>query len=198
MSIVTILAGVIGLLLIVGAAVFKKLITDEMAAYVPVLSARLVRSAASKLPEEWRERYEQEWRGEVASYRDRRISGFIYALRVRLSVHSLVSALDVRTPDLLSPVDTGARSVMPSDVAARIIQGLLERTALPGSPWHDIQNDLADNDFDVTDELQRIDRNYAEGLNRARQPIANRPGMLSRMREYERLWSAARSWRVRR
>lgn len=197
MSVVPILLGAIGVLLLIGTAVLKKLITDEVTAYVPALSARLVCSAARKLPERWRERYEQEWIGEVASYRDRRISGFAYALRIRLSAQSLASVLDLRAPDFSPSADTPPPAVMSPTAAAPIIAALVSRTEPPQSPWEEVHEDMGTDDFDVTDELEQIDRTYAEQLGRARSPMADRPGVLDRMRRYHELWTAARFWPAR-
>lgn len=57
MAILTILEGILG-----------KLAADEIKAWLPVLSRRLLHLAISRLPEEERERYREEWEADLLSY----------------------------------------------------------------------------------------------------------------------------------
>lgn len=128
MILVTILFAGAGLLLMLGVAVIKKLMTDEMAAYIRVLSARMVRSAASELPEDWRERCERKWLGKLASYRDRPISGLVYSVRVRRSARAPAYVLDATAPDVIAPVEPSPQSLIPPDSVGRIINRLVALT----------------------------------------------------------------------
>jgi hypothetical protein len=55
---------VLAILAILGAALSKQL-TDEFKSWTPWITNRLILRSISKLPEEYRERLEEEWRGDV-------------------------------------------------------------------------------------------------------------------------------------
>jgi hypothetical protein len=49
----------------IGAAVMSRLLADEFKAWSPWIVERLIRRAIAKLPDECKERYDEEWRGHL-------------------------------------------------------------------------------------------------------------------------------------
>jgi len=83
-----------GLFFVVVGAVAKSLLTEEARAWLPYLSQRFIRSAARHLPDEDRDRYEEEWLAEVAAWSDRPLSALARAAHIRWNAREMRASLD--------------------------------------------------------------------------------------------------------
>lgn len=86
--------GVVAIVGVIVAAVTQSLLVDEARAWLPHLSRWLVQRAAHRLPEEQRERYQEEWLAELASWSDRPISAVARAAHIRWRSRAMRLSLD--------------------------------------------------------------------------------------------------------
>lgn len=87
----------LGGLVVVVAAVAKSLLSDEARAWLPYVSQRLIRSAARQLQDAERNRYEEEWLAELATWSDRPLSAVTRAAHIRWNAREMRASLgDVR------------------------------------------------------------------------------------------------------
>lgn len=92
--------GLVAIASVVVAAVAHALLVDEARAWLPHVSRWLVRRAARRLPEEQRERYEEEWLAELASWSDRPISAVGKAAHIRSRARAMRLSLDGYEPQV--------------------------------------------------------------------------------------------------
>jgi hypothetical protein len=108
-----------------------KLSGDEVAGWLPVWSNHFLESAVAVMAPEYRDRYREEWKAELASFRDRKLSGFRFAWRLRRRARSVNAVLaenegldNVFEPE---PVQATRRPLDP-DAIAEIVQRVVERS----------------------------------------------------------------------
>lgn len=120
-----------GLLFTILTAVLAKLGGDEVSGWLPVWSNHFLKSAVSVVAPEYQERYREEWKAELAAFRDRRLSGLRFAWRLRRRAKSVNAAL-VENEGLGSVFEsepmptTGAP--LDADTIAEIIQRVVDRS----------------------------------------------------------------------
>jgi hypothetical protein len=105
MMIDAVVLGGLALCVLTVVAVVKKLVVDEVTGWITPLSERIIRAAASRLPAQTRQRYEEEWLAELATLRDRRLSGVWVALSLLRGAHAMGSALEESLALSESPPD---------------------------------------------------------------------------------------------
>jgi hypothetical protein len=120
-----------GVFFSVASAVLAKLSGDEVSGWLPVWSNRLLDSAVSRVPPEHQNRYREEWKAELAAFRDRKLSGLRFAWRLRRRARRVSAAL-VENDGLDSvfesePQPISRRPLDPSTIAS-IVQRAVERT----------------------------------------------------------------------
>lgn len=122
---------IVGVLFTTLTAVLAKLSGDEVSGWLPVWSNHFLESAVSVVAPEYQDRYREEWKGELAAFRDRKLSGLRFAWRLRRRAHSVNAALvendgfgDVFEPE---PVPTASRP-LDADAIAEIVRRVVERS----------------------------------------------------------------------
>lgn len=123
---------ILGIVLAVVTAVLAKLSGDEVSGWLPVWTNSLLESAASVVPAEHRDRYREEWKGELAAFRERRLSGLRFAWRLRRRARSVSVALVENAGigevfEQAEPAPTGSRPLDPEAIA-EIVRRVVERT----------------------------------------------------------------------
>lgn len=78
-----------GAIVAAAVAIVYSLLADEIRAWAPHLARKVVRSAAARLPDAERERYERDWLAEIAAWEDRPLSALGKALHIRFRVRSI-------------------------------------------------------------------------------------------------------------
>jgi hypothetical protein len=145
-------------------AVTQALIVDEVRGLIPYISRLIVQRAVLELPEEFQERYAEEWLAELTAFRDRRLSGLVYAIGVRTAARSTGSELEAAL-DAEPERDSirGENSASDPVAVAEFIAGLVERSASYQSGWEDAFETLRAALRDATevdDELNRIHQEW--------------------------------------
>jgi len=120
-----------GALFTILTAVLAKLSGDEVSGWLPVWSNHFLESAVSVVAPEHQDRYREEWKAELAAFRDRKLSGLRFAWRLRRRARSVNAALaendslgNVFEPE---PVPTTGRP-LDADAIAEIVQRVVERS----------------------------------------------------------------------
>ncbi len=159
-SIITlvVVGGVMALVL----AAAKQLAVDEMCGLVMSLSRFLVVCAVKALPCE-RDRWQQEWLAELSAFEQegRRVSAFLWAAgHLRGARMMSAEAKAVAAGRDLFVESDGPTVQLDSKVIAEIVQRLVEKSAvIPHSP---LGHKSAD--YDVVDEIARINARFAQLL----------------------------------
>jgi len=130
--------GVAGGLLVMLAAIAQSLLVDETRAWLLHVSRWLVRSSARRLPEDQRERYEEEWLAELATWKDRPISGMAKAAHIRWHARALRISLREDVGVRVPLVDRSLACLLLAVVAPTF--ALIAAAIRQGSPgpvfWH--------------------------------------------------------------
>jgi hypothetical protein len=124
----------LGVFVAVATAVLAQLSGDEVSGWLPVWSNHLLESAVSLVPIEYQDRYREEWKAELASFRDRPLSGLRFAWRLRRRARcvsdvladneTLGQMLEAAEP---APADGGPRP-LEADAIAEIVRRVVERS----------------------------------------------------------------------
>jgi lipopolysaccharide/colanic/teichoic acid biosynthesis glycosyltransferase len=95
------------------AAALLGLIVNELYGWLPWLGARLVRRAARFLPDEYRERYEEEWLAELQALPTRGLASVFFAVSTLVGAPKTARALSgsYRSPILRRALDLSASSL---------------------------------------------------------------------------------------
>lgn len=120
-----------GVLFTVLTAVLAKLSGDEVSGWLPVWSNHFLESAVSVVAPEYQDRYREEWKAELAAFRDRKLSGLRFAWRLRRRAKSVNAAL-VENDGLgnvfeSEPATTSGRP-LDADAIAEIVQRVVDRS----------------------------------------------------------------------
>jgi len=120
-----------GLVFAVVTAVLARLSGDEVSGWLPVWSNHFLEAAVAAVPEEYQDRYREEWKAELAAFRDRKLSGLRFAWRLRRRAKSVNAALsenqglgNVFEPESI-PV---GKSPLDPDAIAEIVQRVVDRS----------------------------------------------------------------------
>jgi hypothetical protein len=123
---------VIGLIFTILTAVLAKLSGDEVSGWLPVWSNHFLESAVSVVAPEYQDRYREEWKAELAAFRDRRLSGLRFAWRLRRRARSVNAALaesdglgNVFEPE---PIPGADRRPLDAETIAEIVRRVVERS----------------------------------------------------------------------
>jgi hypothetical protein len=142
MTIGALLLGGLGLCLLVVLAVVRKIVVDEVSGWITPLSERLIRAAVNRLPPQRRRRYEAEWLAELATLRDRRLTGALLAVSLFRGARAMGSALEeVSAPP---PDETVSQRTLKPDLEqiAELVHQIVERSRHAGRTWSHVFDEL--------------------------------------------------------
>jgi hypothetical protein len=163
----------IGLCLAIVTAVLSRLSGDEISGWLPVWSKHLMLSAVAIVPEQYQARYLEEWGGELAAFRDRRLSGLAFAWRLRRRARSVNAALlDSPTVAEVFEIEPppSAKALDPQAVA-EIVRKVVEKTRPADDRSgrrvvEDLKASLSD--FEVDHLVRKLTERYVEEVSRRR------------------------------
>lgn len=122
---------VVGVLFTVLTAVLAKLGGDEVSGWLPVWSNHFLESAVAVVAPEYQDRYREEWKAEMAAFRNRKLSGLRFAWRLRRRAKSVNAALaeNAGLGNVFEPEakPTGGRP-LDADAIAEIVQRVVDRS----------------------------------------------------------------------
>lgn len=139
---IEVLAGILGVAL---TSAVLPLFQDELRAWIPFASRRLIRLAARGIPAAHRNRYAEEWSAELRAFDDRKLTAFAWAVRVLLRSLRMRAAL--QEPD--RPAESKAPPQVVLSAAEHVtapmppyLADLLERTRR--FTWAEVVRDMDD------------------------------------------------------
>jgi hypothetical protein len=157
-----------GALLALGWAAASKVVSDEVAGSLPYVARKFVLAAARKLPLSHQARYEAEWLGELASLRERRIAGLVFAIGVWRRAPGTAMELDAATPPKDPRVPVAVGREVDLDAAISFVKRLVERTEPEKSNWdialEAMRKALEQADADVGKQLAKLAEEYLEDV----------------------------------
>lgn len=154
----------------VATAILAKLSGDEISGWLPVWSMRFLESAVSRVPADHRERYREEWKAELAAFRDRRLAGLRFAWRLRRRARSVNEALSETegVGDVFQAEPPVVRKPLEAEVVAEIIRRVVERTRPKDDDWEEILEEMkaALEDLDASEMVAAITERYLGDVTR--------------------------------
>lgn len=173
----------VGVLFFVLTAVLAKLSGDEVSGWLPVWSNRFLESAASLVAPEYQDRYREEWKAELAAFRDRRLSGLGFAWRLRRRAKSVNAALEehVSLGNLFEPEPAPLASrPLDADTIAEIVRRVVERSRPRNQlRFEEIIEEMREilGDIDKEEFARALARDYVGDISEKRREARTRPSL---------------------